>query len=136
MRHITRRWCAIGTCVAIVLIVPASGVQTQQASTSPDDLATLFAPGGMLQDKNGDGVIDFVNARVVMGERPTAADVSAAADLAARFGFETMAMNLPLSSSAQPGATVMVVWGRAARRPPAIDTRSIPSGRPGCWYAT
>src|SRR5580693_2652048 len=99
MRNITRRWCARSVAAALVLIAPRAAVQTQRAPSPPADLATLFAPGGALQDRNGDGVIDFVNARVVLGERPGAADVSAAADLAARLGFETMAMNLPLSAT-------------------------------------
>src|SRR5580704_9992574 len=109
MRNITRRWCSRGVAAALVLIVPRAAVQTQRAPSAPADLATLFAPGGALQDRNGDGVIDFVNARVVLGERPGAADVSAAADLAARLGFETMAMNLPLSATPEAGATLFVV---------------------------
>ena len=123
MRNITRRWCARGVAAAIVLIAPRAAVQTQRAPSPPADLATLFAPGGVLQDRNGDGVIDFVNARVVLGERPGAAEVSAAADLAARLGFETMAMNLPLSATPEAGATMFVVGRDGAQRagvsPPA-----------------
>src|SRR5204863_4131773 len=84
--------------------------------------------------RNGDGVIDFVNARLVMGERPTAADVSAAADLAARFGFETMAMNLPVStltSSAQPGATVFIVGRDGLQRAGTPAPSAMSSLGPG-----
>jgi hypothetical protein len=110
MRNITRRWWARGVVAAIVLIAPRAAVQTQPPSSRPSvDLTTLFAPGGVLQDRNGDGVIDFVNARVVLGEKPGPADVSAAADVAARLGFETMAMNLPLSATPEAGATMFVV---------------------------
>ena len=128
MRHVTRRWCAIGVVNLIVLIAPRTSVQTQQAPGPAADLATLFAPGGILQDRNGDGVIDFVNARIVLGEKPNAADVSAAADVAARLGFETMAMNLPLSD-AQAGPTAIIIGGDGARRmgvtPPEV-TRFVP----------
>ena len=62
MRDITRRWCAIGVVNVIVLIAPRTSVQTQRAPSPTADLTTLFAPGGILQDRNGDGVIDFVNA--------------------------------------------------------------------------
>jgi Zinc carboxypeptidase len=109
MGDITRRWSAIGVSAAIALIVPRAAVQTQPAPNTAADLATLFAPGGVLQDRNGDGVVDFVNARIVLGEKPSAADVSAAADLAARLGFETMAMNLPLSATPERGTTMFII---------------------------
>jgi hypothetical protein len=66
---ITRRWTAIGVVASVVLIAPGA-VQTQQASSRHADLITIFTPGGVLQDRNGDGVIDFVNARIVLGEKP------------------------------------------------------------------
>src|SRR3989304_3496822 len=91
MRAIARGWCAIGVVATIVSIAPRGEAQAQPTPVSSSDLAALFAPGGLLQDRNGDGVIDFVNARVVLGERPSAADVSAAADLAARLGVRTVA---------------------------------------------
>ena len=116
MRDITRRWCAIGVVTTIVVIAPQSYVHTQQAPSPSADLATLFATGSVLQDRNGDGVIDFVNARVVLGERPSASDVSAAADLAARFGFETMAMNLPLSATPEAGTTAFIIGREGVRR--------------------
>src|SRR5262249_21292786 len=86
MEDVTRTWCAIGLVTIIVLIAPPMSVQTQQAPSPSADLTTLFAPGGLLQDRNGDGVIDFVNARLVLGEKPSVADLSAPADLAARLG--------------------------------------------------
>jgi hypothetical protein len=120
----TRSWCAAGAMAAIALIGPRTSVQTQQGATASPDLATLFTPGGILQDRNGDGVIDFVNARFVLAERPSAEDVCAAADVAARLGFETMAMNLPLSSTPEPGAAAIIIGRDGARRagltPPAL----------------
>src|SRR5262245_38137697 len=115
MGDITRGWCAIGTAIGIALIAPPTSVQTQPLSPRAADLATLFAPGGILQDRNGDGIVDFVNARLVLGERPNVGDVSAAADLAARLGFETMAMNLPLSAVPETGATALIVGRDGAR---------------------
>ena len=58
-------------------------------------LAEFFKPGIVFQDRNGDDAIDFVNARIVLAEQPTAAEIAAAADVAARLGFETSAMNIP-----------------------------------------
>ena len=53
-------------------------------------LEDLFSQG-LLEDRNGDGLTDFVNARLVLGESPSPAVVAAASDVAARLGFETVA---------------------------------------------
>ena len=87
MRSKERTWCAIGAVGLLVAIAAPQRVQTQQpAARSAPDLATLFAPGGILQDRNGDDVIDFVNARIVLSQAPDAADVSAAAGPVGRSG--------------------------------------------------
>ncbi len=67
----------------------------------PRGLEDLFSEGFLLEDRNGDGHVDFVSARLVLGESPSPAVVAAAADVAARLGFETMAMNLPLEGSGE-----------------------------------
>lgn len=59
-------------------------------------LSSLYAPGAALEDTNGDGVADRVRARIVLGEAPSAAEVAAAGEIAARLGLETLAMDLPL----------------------------------------
>src|SRR3990172_9529457 len=131
MRAIARGWCAVGVFGAIALMAPCGEAQAQPAPGTSADLAALFAPGGLLQDRNGDGVIDFVNARVVLGERPSAADVSAAADLAARLGFETMAMDLPLSATPEGGATALIVGLDGVRRTGATPPKAMASLGPG-----
>src|SRR5262245_41294445 len=127
MRAIARAWCALGVFSAIAWMAPFGDAQTQPAPVSSSDLAALFAPGGVLQDRNGDGFVDFVNVRFVLGERPSAADVSAAADLAARLGFETMSMNVPLSATPEAGSTKLIVGQDGLRRagvtaPPAMTS--------------
>jgi hypothetical protein len=99
----------------------APAAQPPQPSADPaparpawDDLAHLFEPGGMLQDRNGDHVIDFVDARLLLGDTPIAADVIAAANIAARLGFETSAINLPLTA-ATSGTPVVIGSAGAAR---------------------
>jgi Zinc carboxypeptidase len=131
MRPINRGWCALGVVVGIALIAPRGLVRAQPAPDRSRDLATLFEPGGLLQDRNGDGVIDYVNARVVLAERPSAADVSAAADLAARLGFETMAMNLPLTATPEAGATALIVGGEGVRRAGVTPPTAMASLAPG-----
>src|SRR5436190_9771394 len=117
MRH-TRRVRAAGAVVVIVLIAPGATVSTQQTSPRPADLVAIFSPGDVLQERNGDGFVDFVNARIVLGERPGAAEVSAGADVAARLGFETMAMDLPILSNPDDlrGAMPFIIGSDAARR--------------------
>ena len=75
---------------------PAAGQQTQAGP----GLESLFATGGMLQDRNGDGFVDFVAAGLVLGEAPSPSDLAAAVDVAARLGFETMAMDVPVPREA------------------------------------
>jgi zinc carboxypeptidase len=82
----------------VVGIACASGAvgRTQSSASSSAALADFFKPGVVFQDRNGDDAIDFVNARIVLAENPTPGEVAAAADVAARLGFETSAMDLPL----------------------------------------
>jgi Zinc carboxypeptidase len=83
-------------CVcALALFAPHAAAQ------EPRGVEDIFSPGFILQDRNGDGVIDFVDAQLELPESPSAAIVAAASELAARLGFETMAMNLPLTGSRQ-----------------------------------
>ena len=61
------------------------------------DLVTLFEAGaGLVDDLNGDGVVDFVNASLVLGDPPSVAELAAATEISARLGFETTALDLPL----------------------------------------
>jgi hypothetical protein len=81
----------------LFLVVAAGAVgRTAPVETAPAALADFFKPGVVWHDRNGDGAIDFVDARIVLAEQPTSAELAAAADVAARFGFETSAMNLPV----------------------------------------
>ena len=64
MGHTTRRWSAIGVIASVLLIAPGTAVWTQQAPIRRADLATILTPGDLLQDRNGDGAVDFVNARI------------------------------------------------------------------------
>ncbi|HWW82901.1 MAG TPA: hypothetical protein VNZ26_04820, partial [Vicinamibacterales bacterium] len=90
-------WCAL-------FLTNASG-RTAQGALAALSLSEFFKPGVVFQDRNGDGVVDFVDARFVLPERPAPGELAAAADVAARLGFETSAMNLPLmSSSGTPSA--------------------------------
>ncbi len=60
--------------------------------------------------------MDFVDARLVLGEPPEAADVIAAANVAARLGFETSAIDLPIPRNAAGGGTAIVIGSAGVRR--------------------
>ena len=85
-------------------------------------LGSIYEPGFMLEDRNGDGHIDFVVARFALPQAPSDAEVAAAADIAARLGFETSAMNLPLArvdagqARADAGAPVIAIGAGGAAR--------------------
>lgn len=72
---------------------------TRTLADSTRDLRNVFAPGYILQDRNHDDVIDFVNAKIVLPASPTEADLAAAANVAARLGYETSAANLDLTTT-------------------------------------
>ncbi len=91
--------------LALVLSVAALGLSASGPSSAPppagpDGLAGLRSlfdlTRGLVRDTNGDGLADDVAARVVVPAEPSRHEVQAAAELAARLGFETTAMTLPL----------------------------------------
>jgi hypothetical protein len=83
------------TALFLVIVSTAIG-RTAPAETTPLSLGELFKTGVVFQDRNGDGVVDFVDGRIVLPTAPTAGETAAAADVAARLGYETTAMNLPI----------------------------------------
>jgi len=75
------------------------------AANSAGSVADALATGWMLVDTNGDGIADFVNGKVVVPARPSAAENSAAANLAARLGFGTTGLTMPLVINAAANAS-------------------------------
>jgi hypothetical protein len=86
---------------------------------APLDLARCFTTDGWLADANGDGLADRVDVRIVLPNDVSAEEAAAAAELAARLGHGTMALDLPLVYLAgdEPGwtgRTITLVTGPAA----------------------
>ncbi|HEY7286664.1 MAG TPA: M14 family metallopeptidase [Vicinamibacterales bacterium] len=82
---------------AIALLAPLAGVNhVARAQAPPATLSDFFKPGIVFQDRNGDGAVDFVAARIALADRPTPGETVAAASVAARLGHETSAMTLPV----------------------------------------
>ncbi|NNF27871.1 MAG: hypothetical protein HKN73_11670, partial [Gemmatimonadetes bacterium] len=84
-----------------------------QAPDRPIDLATLYETGQLVLDANGDGVPDGLGATLVLPSDPSPGILGAAAEVAARLGFETSALDLPLVHGPEPGR-VAIVFGRDA----------------------
>jgi hypothetical protein len=92
--------------VTLATVCPLSGAGQQRTEAPPTiaALSDVFKPGVVFQDRNGDGTIDFVDVRIVLPEQPSAGELAAASDVAARLGFETSAMNLPVPVTRADGA--------------------------------
>jgi len=83
-------------------------------------LTAIVGPQSLTRDTNGDGLADTVAARVIVPASPTLGEVEAATNLAARLGYETTALTLPLvvrdDDVAQPGQIgVPILVGRTNR---------------------
>src|SRR5579864_2441047 len=94
---------------SILLLIVVSLFALQRppgsAANSAASVENAFATGWMLVDSNGDGIADFVNGKIVVPARPSAAENAAAANLAARLGFGTTGLTLPIVVNAAAGAS-------------------------------
>jgi hypothetical protein len=120
---------------AAALIAPQAGAARRAAVAPPPfGLADFFKTGRVFQDRNHDAVVDYVDVRLALASKPTDAEIAAAANVAARLGIETTAMNLPIDvargARPQPGETdrrVTVFIGSRALSDAGI-TAAIPEG--------
>ena len=96
--------------LALALSLAGSIRPSHGAEPSPvRDLSTFFKVGSVVQDRNGDSFADFANARFVLPPSPTEGQVVAAANIAARVGLETTAMDIPVRrGAAGPGIAISV----------------------------
>jgi len=84
--------------ISLLIIACAFAFQrpTAPAANSAVSIADAFATGWMLTDTNADGIADFVNGKIIVPARPSAAENAAAANLAGRVGFGTTGLTLPI----------------------------------------
>src|SRR5215510_16071530 len=102
-------------CIAMLVALGAIALHSEeQDTTPPSHLADPFAPGWLVTDTNGDGIADFVPGKIVVPASPTAAENAAAANLAARLGYGTTGLTLPLVVTQDPGTGPRIFVGRAA----------------------
>ena len=97
----------LGSLAFALLLARPFGASAQDAADSiipSSDIRDVFATGYMLEDRNSDQVVDFVNVRIVLPASPGEAHVTAAANLAARLGYETSALNMGLAEPEGAGS--------------------------------
>ena len=116
-------WCFPGVLVAALFAGSLCWGEAAQEGVEPG-LESLFTEGALLEDRNGDGVVDFVNARILLADGASAAEIAAGADVAMRFGFETMAMNLPIEGESATGAWTVLI-GRDAVEEAGLSFREV-----------
>ena len=110
-------------------------------------LSQVMRPGLGLLDSDGDHWPDKIAWRIILPENPSAAELAAAADVAARFNFESLAVNMnlvfsspvdsPRPSSFLPIYLEIVASENTSLSPPPGKNLSIrssrlsPNSRPG-----
>jgi hypothetical protein len=106
-------------CVLLAICLTAIGWPEAARENPPNGtvagLSTMWSLNtGLIRDTNGDGLADAVAARIVVPAAPTVREIQAASNIAARLGFETTALTMPLvdGDGDQPAAgTVPILLG-------------------------
>jgi hypothetical protein len=86
-------------CVVLGCLISIRSAPAQQARPETA-IENAFQQGLILQDTNGDHISDAVCGHVVIPASSSAVENAAAANLAARIGYETSALTLPIVVSA------------------------------------
>ena len=104
----------LATAATMAALLPPPPATAQQPPAPPPfHLATLFDLGHLLLDENGDGVPDRLGAALILAPDPTDAEQAATAEITARLGFETMALDLPIRRGPRPGQVGILIGHRA-----------------------
>ncbi len=90
--------------VAAGAFVCALAFQSPSPTPAADRVANAFAQGWMVTDTNADGIADFLAGKVVVPVQPSAAENAAAAEFAARLGYESTGLTPPLVINAAAAA--------------------------------
>jgi Zinc carboxypeptidase len=106
--HLIRPLICAVTLASNLTMFAAAQVQAKPAqppATTPSLLEDAFHTGLLLRDTNGDSIADAVCAHIVVPDSPNEGENTAAANLAARLGYETSGITLPIVTTAAGGAT-------------------------------
>src|ERR1700755_3409893 len=86
---------SIAVTLAFWLLGGGSVLHGQQPKPETS-IENVFQMGLMAQDTNGDQIADAICGHVIVPKSPSAAENTAAANFAARLGYETSALTLPI----------------------------------------
>ena len=111
-------------------VASAFAFQSPQPAVPADRVTDAFATGWFVQDTNGDGIADFIVGKIVVPANPSAAENTAAANLATRAGFASTGMTPPLVVMAgeDSGTGPRIFLGKAARDIGAIQLAADEGG--------
>src|SRR5262245_7699630 len=107
----TSRRLFLALAVALGCAPLAFRGRVQADVRSPQSLTAIVGAHGLTRDTNGDGLDDVVAARVIVPANPSLGDLEAATNLAARLGYDTTGLTLPLvvrDSDVAPAASIAV----------------------------
>ncbi len=144
MRLASRSLSPLAAILALTTLAPTSARQAQEQVSPPGGLETLYETGFLLGDRNGDGHVDYVDACLALPDEPADGEVAAAANIAARLGYETASIDLPIPRAGDGGCDrPTIAIGRRGRdaappSPPELEpgvgaVSLIPGDAPVIW---
>jgi hypothetical protein len=136
-----KRFAVVAFALALTVIIPRTGPVSFAQARETHGLESVFGiASGAVRDTNGDGLADSVVARVILPVKPSREDVAGATTIAARLGYETSALTLPIvvreNDVAQPATVGMpILVGRENEfvkklvAQGALDIKALKSGQ-------
>src|SRR5260370_22214255 len=94
------------------LLAPLCVLDVSYAFAATEHVRDAFEPGWVVIDTNGDGIADAVAGKIVVPAHPSSTENAAAANLAARIGFASTGLTLPIVvTAADQGPRIWVGKG-------------------------
>jgi hypothetical protein len=120
-------WLIAAPLALISVSAHQSGKVNARDTHTVSHLQDAFSPGWMLQDTNGDRVVDFITGKVVVPANPSAAENAAAANLAARMAFGSTGLTPPLVvSAAEDDGNGPRTWIAKEAHPTGLQAQAAP----------
>lgn len=124
-----RQRIRLGRLVCVLVLAGAAvlvgrGLAGQATESAPGShMADAFATGWMLVDTNGNGIADAIRGQIVVPAQPTAAENAAAANVAARLGYGSTGLTLPVvvNVSRTANGSPKIYIGRGALPPSELQ---------------
>src|ERR1700743_3500706 len=90
--------------VAVLALTTLAAGPSQPAPAASSLLEDAFHLGPLLRDTNGDAIVDAVCAHIVVPDHSDEGENAAGANIAARFGYETSGITLPIVTTVGGGS--------------------------------